>query len=114
MKKAKILRLRRSSYFDIVWKDAESWYITKYKKTQYCPVDSREFVVSAFLKATYGLTFSSTSMRTLVGEHLNKKTKSFCTRVDYYRYTDNKQLLFFNLKYTPVVIQKNWYYKHEN
>jgi len=114
MKKSKIpkatrFRLRRNSYFKKVVEHAKPWYHAQNPdiKVEF----GTTFYVNLYLKEVYSMVQTSTSMRAIKGEKINR-AGSWKVRIDYITVHDPKQFLMFNLKFAPQIIDNTWFYKN--
>lgn len=112
-----MVRLRKVSYHKKVVEDSLKWWdeqdatITFNRKSTEI---NAERAVHLFLSINYGLRFSSTCVKKILGKYIGKEESVYNVRVDYYRSEDVKKLLLFKLKYSAIMIEKHWYYNRKN
>ena len=109
--KPKRYRIRRNSYLKKVYEDAKPWYTALGFDDSATPRTS-DFIVTKYLKEIYKIIKTSSSMRRVNGYKINKEG-SWSIRIDYVMVHDPKLFLIFNLKYSPVLIDNDWFVKKD-
>lgn len=109
----KKIRFRNITYRKAIEPLALEWYNKIHPEKHYTYASFA--IVSSYLKEHYDLEKTSTTVRRIKGKHIHAEPSKhdvvFRVRVDFFKYTDERKLMMFMLKFSPTVIHTSMYHK---